>query len=259
MVVVCLAATMLFNPELLAKVRGDGLAALGYASNWWMIFHDVSYFDSFGLPSPLAHLWTLAIEEQFYLAWPLVLLALLAIVRRRTAILAIVGVAILASVVLMATTYSAVDPNRSYMGTDTRMGELLLGAFLALALHPAGDGRAHPVGRVTAVLEGRRAWLALTCSTGAFVLLAASLPDDSAFAYRGGILLAALASAGMIFVAAGARDCHASPSASTAGPWVRSAAAPTRSTSGTTRCSSPSRPRRPSASSPSAAAWPSCW
>ena len=197
-VVVCLGATMLFNPELLSKVRGDGLAALGYASNWWMIFHNVSYFDSFGLPSPLAHLWTLAIEEQFYLAWPLVLVALLAVVRRRIAILAIVGVAVLASVVLMATTYSAVDPNRSYMGTDTRMGELLLGALLALALHPAGDGRAHPVGRVTALLESRRAWLALACSTGAFVLLAASLPDDSSFAFHGGILLAAVASAGMI-------------------------------------------------------------
>ena len=198
-VVVCLAATMLFNPELLAKVRGDGFAALGYASNWWMIFHDVSYFESFGLPSPLAHLWTLAIEEQFYVVWPLVLLALLAIVRKRTAILAIVGVAIVASVVLMAVLYDPVNPNRSYMGTDTRMAELLLGAFLALALHPAGDGRAHPVGRVTAVLEGRRAWLALISSAGAFVLLTISLPDDSAVAYRGGILLAALASAAMIF------------------------------------------------------------
>ncbi len=197
-VVVCLAVTMLFRPDLLGKVRGDGLAALGYASNWWMIFHDVAYFDSFGLPSPLAHLWTLAIEEQFYLAWPLVLVALLAIVRKRTAILAIVGGAVVASAVLMATTYSEVDPNRSYMGTDTRMGELLIGALLALALHPAGDGCAHPVGRVTAVLESRRAWLALASSAGAFALLAISLPDTSAFAFRGGILLAAVASAGMI-------------------------------------------------------------
>lgn len=197
-VIVCLAATMLFKPDLLGKVRGDGIAALGYASNWWMIFHDVAYFDSFGLPSPLAHLWTLAIEEQFYLAWPLVLVVLLAIVRNRTAILAIVGCAVVASAVLMATTYDAVDPNRSYMGTDARMGELLLGALLALALHPAGDGSAHPLGRVTAVLESRRAWLALGSSAGAFVLLAIALPDTSAFAFRGGILLAAVASAGMV-------------------------------------------------------------
>lgn len=199
-VVVCLVATMLFGPGLLTKVRGDGLAALFYASNWWMIFDDVSYFDSFGLPSPLAHLWTLAIEEQFYVVWPLVLLGLLTIVRNRTAILAVVGGGIVLSVVLMATTYAAVDPNRAYMGTDTRMGELLIGALLALTLHPAGDGQAHQLGRVTAVLEARRAWPALLCATGAWLLLVMSLPETAAFAYRGGILLAALASAGMILM-----------------------------------------------------------
>lgn len=197
-VVVCLGVTMLFGPELLSKVRGDGVAALAYVSNWWMIFHDVSYFDSFGLPSPLAHLWTLAIEEQFYVVWPLLLLGLLALVRRRTAILLIVAGAVVVSAVLMALTYAPVDPNRAYMGTDTRMGELLLGALLALALHPAGDGRAHQLGRVTAVLESRRAPLALLCSTGAFLLLASSMPETAAFAYHGGILLAAVASAGMI-------------------------------------------------------------
>ena len=197
-VVVCLGATMIFGPGLLTKVRGDGLAALGYASNWWMIFHDVSYFESFGLPSPLAHLWTLAIEEQFYVAWPIVLLALLWVVRKRTAILATVGVAVISSAVLMAITYDAADPNRSYMGTDTRMGELLLGALLALALHLAVDGQVRPPGLVTDLLGSRRVWPALICSAGAWLLLAMSMSDTSAFAYRGGILLAAVASAGMI-------------------------------------------------------------
>ncbi len=159
---------MLFGPDLLTKVRGDGLAALGYASNWWMIFHDVSYFESFGLPSPLAHLWTLAIEEQFYLAWPIVLLALLAVVRKRTAILATVGVAIVVLGRADGDHLQRGDPNRSYMGTDTRMGELLLGALLALALHPAGRRTVRPLGLVTAVLESRRAWPALACSAGAF-------------------------------------------------------------------------------------------
>jgi len=196
-VVVCLAGSMLFAPDLLPKVRGDGTAALAYASNWWMIFDDVSYFESFGLPSPLAHLWTLAIEEQFYVVWPLALLALLALVRRRDAILATVGGAIIVSATLMAVLYDPVDPNRSYMGTDTRMGELLIGAFLALALHLKGTEGRTP-GRVDAVLDSRRAWLALATSSGAFLLLAAALPDTSAFVYRGGILLAAVASAGMI-------------------------------------------------------------
>ncbi|MEZ0578029.1 acyltransferase family protein [Nocardioides sp. MH1] len=197
-VVVCLAGAMIFAPDLLTKVRGDGFAALGYASNWWMIFHDVSYFDSFGLPSPLAHLWTLAIEEQFYVVWPVVLIAMLLLIRRRDRILATVGAAILASSILMAVLYDPLDPNRSYMGTDTRMGELLIGAFLALALHLTEDDVARVPDRLAVVLEGRRAWLALACSAGAFALLAMALPDTSALAYRGGILLAALASAGMI-------------------------------------------------------------
>ena len=198
-VVVCLAGSMLFAPDLLTKVRGDGLAALGYASNWWMIFHDVSYFESFGLPSPLAHLWTLAIEEQFYVVWPLVLIALLLLVRRRDRILATVGGLAIVSTTLMAVLYDPTAPNRSYMGTDTRMAELLIGAFLALALHLTEDDVLRVPDRVAAVLEGRRAWLALACSSGAFALLSMALPDTAAFAYRGGILLAAVASAGMIF------------------------------------------------------------
>jgi peptidoglycan/LPS O-acetylase OafA/YrhL len=198
-VVVCLAASMIFAPELLTKVRGDGFAALAYASNWWMIFHEVSYFDSFGLPSPLAHLWTLAIEEQFYVVWPVALLALLLLVRKKDAILATVGGAIVVSTTLMAVLYDPTgDPNRSYMGTDTRMAELLIGAFLALALHYAADNESWLTPRVSALLDSRRAWLALASSAGCFVLLAMALSDATAFAFRGGILVAAVASAGMI-------------------------------------------------------------
>ncbi|WP_183095110.1 acyltransferase family protein [Nocardioides stalactiti] len=198
-VIVSLAASMLFAPELLSKVRGDGFAALFYGSNWWMIFHEVSYFDSFGLPSPLAHLWTLAIEEQFYVAWPLVLLALLILVRKKDAILATVGGLVLVSTTLMAVLYDpATDPNRSYMGTDTRMAELLIGAFLALALHYAADNESWLTPRMESVLDSRRAWLALLTSSGCWLLLVVALSDTAAFAYRGGILIAAVASAGMI-------------------------------------------------------------
>ena len=68
----------------LGGLRGDVAAALGYASNWWLAFQHVSYFARFGPPSPLGHLWSLAVEEQFYLIWPWLLwLGLAWLVRRR--------------------------------------------------------------------------------------------------------------------------------------------------------------------------------
>lgn len=199
-VLVCVSVTMVAAPERLDRIRGDAWAALGYASNWWTIFHDVPYFDSFDVPSPLTHLWTLAIEEQFYLVWPLVLTGLLVVVRRREAILAVLGFAVLTSTALMAATYDAADPNRSYMGTDTRTGELLVGAMLAIALHlvvarPSLTGVDAWAARL---LQPRPAVRLLAGSAAVFAVLVVTASGQSSFTYRGGILLAAIASAGMI-------------------------------------------------------------
>ncbi|MCX6399285.1 MAG: acyltransferase family protein [Propionibacteriales bacterium] len=199
-VLVCVSVAMFAAPERLDRIRGDALAALGYSSNWWTIFHRVSYFDTFDVPSPLAHLWTLAIEEQFYLIWPVVLTGLLVLVRRREAILAVLGVAVLASATQMAVTYDAADPNRSYLGTDTRMGELLVGSMLAIALHlvvvkPALTGIDAWAVRV---LQPRPALTLLAGSAGVWAILVVTASGQSTFTYRGGILLAAIASAGMI-------------------------------------------------------------
>lgn len=114
------------------KLRSDFLPSIIYFTNWWYIFHEVSYFDSFGPASPLTHLWSLAIEEQFYLIWPLLMiLGLLFIKRKRFRVLVIlVGVVI--SAWLMAFLYiPGEDPSRVYYGTDTRAFSLLLGAALA--------------------------------------------------------------------------------------------------------------------------------
>lgn len=198
-VLVCLGISLVAAPEMLQKLRGDGLAALLYVSNWWTIFHKLPYFESFGLPSPLAHLWTLAIEEQFYVFWPLVLVGLLVALRRRRRILVAVAAMVVGSELMMALTYDATDPNRSYLGTDTRVGEILIGALLALALHLAVDRQAVTKPTLLTRLGTRpRAWLLLVAAAAVWGTLAVRLSDQAWFAYHGGILLAALASAAMI-------------------------------------------------------------
>jgi peptidoglycan/LPS O-acetylase OafA/YrhL len=123
---------MVTNHPSFEKLRSDFFSSILYLTNWWYIFHEVSYFDSFGPASPLTHIWSLAIEEQFYLIWPLLMiLGLLFIKRKRFRVLVIlVGVVI--SAWLMAFLYiPGEDPSRVYYGTDTRAFSLLLGAALA--------------------------------------------------------------------------------------------------------------------------------
>src|SRR6059058_5368546 len=83
MLAVVVVWVTLADPSQLPELRGAVAAAAGYVSNWWMISQHVPYFARFGPPSPLAHLWSLAIEEQFYLVWPWLLLLGLHFVRER--------------------------------------------------------------------------------------------------------------------------------------------------------------------------------
>ncbi len=118
-----------------ASFRGDAFASLLYVQNWHAIIADQPYFESFGRASPLRHLWSLAIEEQFYLLWPLVLpVSLTRFGRRRTALL--IGAAALVSVWMMHVTADIAAPERAYYGTDTRAFGILLGGALAFAWTP---------------------------------------------------------------------------------------------------------------------------
>ena len=111
-------------------------AAVLYVTNWLLIFQDQSYFETFGRPEALQHLWSLAIEEQFYLLWPIIFLFGMRWLRHRWfAVLVAIGV--LVSTAAMWLLYEPLeDPSRIYYGTDTRAAGLLLGALLAFVWRP---------------------------------------------------------------------------------------------------------------------------
>ena len=148
-------AAFLAPPLGLDRVRGDVLGSLFYVANWRFILSGQSYFSTFTAPSPVLHVWSLAVEEQFYLFWPPMVLGVLWIARRRFhargAVAAVGVVALLgaiASAVLMASLYvPGGDPSRVYYGTDTRAQAMLIGAALAVIVtlhgpHPFASGRA---------------------------------------------------------------------------------------------------------------------
>src|SRR6266513_2271442 len=128
MLAVVAAWVTLADPAQVPNLRGSVLSAAFYVNNWWLISQHISYFARFGPPSPLGHLWSLAIEEQFYLLWPWLLWLGLRYVRERRS--AVTGHVRLAGVTLAAAGISAlamallyqpgVDPTRVYDGTDTR-------------------------------------------------------------------------------------------------------------------------------------------
>jgi peptidoglycan/LPS O-acetylase OafA/YrhL len=111
--------------------RNDAPWAQFYVANWHQISSGAGYWDAFAAPSAFEHLWSLAIEEQFYVVWPLLVISAWRIGRTR-ALGALTGIGIIASFVAMLTIYDGGDPTRVYMGTDTRAFSLLCGAFVAL-------------------------------------------------------------------------------------------------------------------------------
>ena len=134
LVVVVLASLVLaaiFARQDLAHTRGDVVSSLFYFANWHEIVANRSYFNVMGNPSLLQHTWSLAVEEQFYIVWPLLLVPCLVLVgRKRMPMIAIAGIA--ASAALMWILYNPDDPSRVYYGTDTRAFLLLMGILLAL-------------------------------------------------------------------------------------------------------------------------------
>ena len=137
-VVTCLAL-LLYVPRLTrAALVGDAQAALLYVANWRFIGESTDYFANDVESSPFLHYWSLAIEEQFYLVYPIVLIGAYRIAARRTfdprARLRVV-VGVIAALVAISTTlqiwWATTDPARAYFGTDARLYQILLGAAAA--------------------------------------------------------------------------------------------------------------------------------
>jgi peptidoglycan/LPS O-acetylase OafA/YrhL len=190
---VALYCWLFAQPDELARVRSDALATLAYVANWSGIFAKRSYWELFAAPSPLEHTWSLAIEEQFYIVWPLV--AVWALRRgdprersRRILKIALVGIA--ASMATMIWLYSPAKTSRVYFGTDTRATAILAGIALAAVLPP------------TTKFTTSQAKLLDSLGFVAALGMAIAwwrLPGEARFLYRGGFWLTELA--GLVLIA----------------------------------------------------------
>jgi peptidoglycan/LPS O-acetylase OafA/YrhL len=184
--------------DTLAQIRSDALATLGYVANWWYVVAGQGYFVQTGPQSPLLHTWSLAVEEQFYLFWPLV--SLLVLKRWGTRALAVVaGAGAVASVVLtVSLQHAGFSSDRLYYGTDTRAQAILVGALLA-ALGPASAHTRRPIHAGPGL---RRVVITLWALAGAAWIGWAvhSFGKDDPLLYEGGFLYVAVATAGLIAV-----------------------------------------------------------
>lgn len=141
MAVVIIFVSAVVNKIIFTKGCKDFLASVLGFNNWWQIFNKVSYFEAAGVPSPFTHCWSLAIETQFYLIYPLILLGIYKLAKSRgegraKRGLLFAGVTLLLaliSVILMIVLFDPQqDASRVYYGTDTRAFSLLFGALLAI-------------------------------------------------------------------------------------------------------------------------------
>jgi peptidoglycan/LPS O-acetylase OafA/YrhL len=195
MLAIVVAWVTIFGPAQPDQFRKAVVSAVFYVNNWEQIFANVSYFARFAPEGPLNHLWSLSVEEQFYIFWPFLLLGGVKLVherplpsgvRPRLALLTIAGA--VASSILMAVLYHpSLDPSRIYYGTDTRAGGLLFGAALAM-VWPSRRLSRRIAPQARNVLDGLGALGLLIIA-----LMIWQVGEFDSFLYRGGFVVLSLA------------------------------------------------------------------
>ena len=201
LLIFCILVTEWLVRDAAWRTRSDLLPALFYFSNWWQIFSEQSYFEMSGRPALLQHLWSLAIEEQFYIAWPLLLLVILRHFRERGVLFVAAALALLSSgwMIYLSARYGypqSQDPSRIYLGTDTHTMGLFMGASLAAAWNP-WKSHASPGTQVTRALTD---FLGVICISALLWAMLFVTEYDRAL-YQGGFFWVCLFSIGLVFAA----------------------------------------------------------
>jgi peptidoglycan/LPS O-acetylase OafA/YrhL len=212
MLVVVSAVVAIFFRDAAASLRADVVASMLYVNNWWYVLNDASYFEFIGRPPLLKHLWSLAVEEQFYLVWPLMAFVAMRGGGRAAVRWLALGLAVASTAWMIVLSVSNgfpeyADPSRAYFGTDAHAMGLLVGAALATFWRP---------GRLRADIPVIARWLltgigltALLTVVGFFLFVG----EFSPWMYqRGGFLALALVVALLIAMA--------THPASRLGPWM---------------------------------------
>ncbi|NQX29587.1 acyltransferase family protein [Microbacteriaceae bacterium VKM Ac-2854] len=197
---VCTSLAGLIGGDLLVGIGRQLLGLATFSSNWFSIAAGSSYFDQTA-PELFRNLWSLGVEEQFYLLWPIALLGLAKLPRRGFQ-LGVIGIAAVASAIAMAALYApGADPTRVYFGSDTHSFGLALGAVLAIGITfirpfhlDEGESALQRLNRVHAP------WVGVLALVG-LVWMSTWLEDAGAFAYRGGIVIGTVLAALVVWAA----------------------------------------------------------
>jgi len=196
MIAVTMVVAAIVEPDRIDALRGDAIASLAYVANWHFILDQQSYFDQFQRPSLFRHLWSLSVEEQFYLFWPLAFAAGMKLAGPRRLLVGVLAGA-LASVALAWILFDPHDASRVYYGTDTHAVGLLLGVALALVWSP-WDLHRGTAGRGTGPILDAVGAVALAYVVLSFV----EVHDYDLGLFHGGYLWLALSTAILVGVLA---------------------------------------------------------